>query len=364
MRYRSLEGRLNHIATLTQELLSWGDSMHPRRLLRINHPLQLPICDCWAQMASRQVLYHARRRCLCHTNLSHNRTTRAPKDIADYAVRIAGPDQQHRPFPPKLNTPPSRPVSSSMLPSQLHDLNLYAAPVTPKKGSKPQAISHSVTISSDSSNGSYTVSPKPSKKAARRRVSSDPPASAAPSTSKGDGPPSSVMELRRQANAAPGKLPAMRTRPETYSATSIAERSWLPADWIPSYLQPDTQVMLRSEMEKAKTSSDVPGYIYTFEILDLDAPTVKLKVGRAVNLVKRIDEWSKQCSSKEQVLRGWYPGVVESEDGDGDGEISLLKGKVRAGTKCPLCHRLERLVHLELADLAFAQVYLDPAGRM
>ncbi len=167
----------------------------------------------------------------------------------------------------------------------------------------------------------------------------------------------------------------IRTR---YSSLVHSDRAIV--DWIPSYLQPDTQVMLRSEMEKAKTSSDVPGYIYTFEILgkgaalshipllgdllflaDLDAPTVKLKVGRAVNLVKRIDEWSKQCSSKEQVLRGWYPGVVDSEDGDGDGEVSLLKGKVRAGTKCPLCHRLERLVHLELADLAFAQAYLDPS---
>lgn len=37
-------------------------------------------------------------------------------------------------------------------------------------------------------------------------------------------------------------------------------------DWIPSYLQPDTQVSLRVEMEKSRSRSDVPGYIYTFEI--------------------------------------------------------------------------------------------------
>ncbi|KDQ31728.1 hypothetical protein PLEOSDRAFT_1110929 [Pleurotus ostreatus PC15] len=298
-----------------------------------------------------------------------------PKTSLTMQYALQAPDQQHRPFPPQLNTPPSRPVSSSMLPSKLHDLNLYAAPVAPKKDSKPQAISHSVTISSDSSDGSYTASPKPSKKAARRRVSSDPPASAAPSTSKGDG--TSVQcngttkagkrctrQVARDANTTGDVFCHQHSREVLASSGFFGRKNgeWVKfEDWIPSYLQPDTQVMLRSEMEKAKTSSDVPGYIYTFEILDLDAPTVKLKVGRAVNLVKRIDEWSKQCSSKEQVLRGWYPGVVESEDGDDDGGISLLKGKVRAGTKCPLCHRLERLVHLELADLAFAQAYLDPS---
>ena len=37
-------------------------------------------------------------------------------------------------------------------------------------------------------------------------------------------------------------------------------------DWIPPYLQAATQVSLRIEMEKARTQSDVPGYIYTFEI--------------------------------------------------------------------------------------------------
>lgn len=37
-------------------------------------------------------------------------------------------------------------------------------------------------------------------------------------------------------------------------------------DWIPDYLQPDTQVALRVEMEKPRSQADVPGYIYTFEI--------------------------------------------------------------------------------------------------
>jgi hypothetical protein len=38
------------------------------------------------------------------------------------------------------------------------------------------------------------------------------------------------------------------------------------SDWIPSYLSQATQVSLRVEMEKARSSSDQSGYIYTFEI--------------------------------------------------------------------------------------------------
>jgi hypothetical protein len=144
-------------------------------------------------------------------------------------------------------------------------------------------------------------------------------------------------------------------------------------DWIPDYLQPDTQVALRVEMSKPHSASDVPGYIYTFEIRGSDtfplAPTrlsatspdpdssgeIKLKVGRAVNLVKRIDQWGKQCGSKEQVLRGWWP---DEEDNAAGG--SLVKGRVKAGQKGSYCHRLERLVHLELADLSIHAPYLDP----
>ncbi|TFK46013.1 DUF1766-domain-containing protein [Heliocybe sulcata] len=125
------------------------------------------------------------------------------------------------------------------------------------------------------------------------------------------------------------------------------------ADWIPEYLSESTQVALRTEMERARSTSDEPGYIYTFEILDNNPKKVYLKVGRAVNLVKRLDQWSKQCGSEEQVLRGYYPDQNDNKE-------SMMRGRVVAGAKGAWCHRLERLVHLELEDLAEGMVYLDP----
>ncbi|KAF9265758.1 hypothetical protein L218DRAFT_897560 [Marasmius fiardii PR-910] len=149
---------------------------------------------------------------------------------------------------------------------------------------------------------------------------------------------------------------------------TTATQVWVDfADYIPDYLHPETQVALRVEMEKSRSSSDIEGYIYTFEIRDpTPQKTIKLKVGRTNNVVKRLNQWGKQCGSKEQVLRGWYPGTVDpdSDDDDDDGiGQSLMRGRVRAGGKGVWCHRLERLVHLELADLAVNEAYLKPGWK-
>ncbi|EIW85453.1 hypothetical protein CONPUDRAFT_47377 [Coniophora puteana RWD-64-598 SS2] len=125
--------------------------------------------------------------------------------------------------------------------------------------------------------------------------------------------------------------------------------------WIPKYLHPDTQAVLRAVMAKPKSGSDKDGYIYTYEIRDKHTPdVVHLKVGRATTLNQRLDQWQKQCSSKEQVVRGWWPASADGDEG------SLLRGLIKAGPAGPLCHRLERLIHLELADLVVHTPYLDP----
>ncbi|KAG9083882.1 hypothetical protein FS749_005668 [Ceratobasidium sp. UAMH 11750] len=137
-------------------------------------------------------------------------------------------------------------------------------------------------------------------------------------------------------------------------------------DWIPDYLQPDTQAALRAEMEKPASLADKPGYIYAYEIRNPNTPKeVHIKVGRAINLVKRLDEWGKQCVSREVILRGWWPGTVEDNDQDNNdsvnGSVSLLKGKIKPGEPGKYCHRLERLIHLELSDVALNSAHLGAA---
>lgn len=96
-------------------------------------------------------------------------------------------------------------------------------------------------------------------------------------------------------------------------------------------------------------------------MLDTKRPgVIQLKVGRAVNLTKRLDQWGKQCGSKVPIVRGWWPGTVEDESDDDGTNGSLLTGNIKAGEPGPLCHRVERLVHIELADLVVHTPYLDP----
>ena len=75
-----------------------------------------------------------------------------------------------------------------------------------------------------------------------------------------------------------------------------------------------------------------------------------------MTLAKRIDEWGKQCKSREHILRGWWPGEVNKD------EHSNMKGRIKAGRKGPYSHRLERLIHLELGDLSHFAPYLNAAG--
>ena len=75
-----------------------------------------------------------------------------------------------------------------------------------------------------------------------------------------------------------------------------------------------------------------------------------LKVGCTKKLIKRLDDWDKQCASKEQILRGWWPNGPQSDCAD------LLRGCVKPGPTGKCSHCLERLIDIELADL----VYLDP----
>ncbi|KAF9244252.1 hypothetical protein BU15DRAFT_42145 [Melanogaster broomeanus] len=128
-------------------------------------------------------------------------------------------------------------------------------------------------------------------------------------------------------------------------------------DYIPKYLQADTQARLRQHMEKPPSSADESGYIYAFEIRDSKRPDViQIKVGRAGVLNKRLHQWSKACGSQEQILRGWWPRTVESDDVT----ASLITGNIEPGRSGLFSHHVERLVHLELADLSVHLPYLEP----
>ncbi len=75
--------------------------------------------------------------------------------------------------------------------------------------------------------------------------------------------------------------------------------------------------------------------------------TILLKIGRATNVQRRLNEWQRQCGYDLSLVR-YYPYVPSggSSPGGGGGEIASAEEVAR---KIPHSHKVERLVHIELA---------------
>jgi hypothetical protein len=71
-----------------------------------------------------------------------------------------------------------------------------------------------------------------------------------------------------------------------------------------------------------------------------DAKTMMLKIGRAANVHRRMNQWQRQCGYAIEMLR-FYPYVPGGSDSS--------SGAVPRMT--PHAHRVERLVHIELAGM-------------
>lgn len=159
---------------------------------------------------------------------------------------------------------------------------------------------------------------------------------------------------------------------------------------IPPSTSPQTASLLMAELAKPISQLDEPGYIYVFWLTPESQPSappaeaarslltptkrpsgqrrpsdvlesfaadnssrrasgaksskkVLLKIGRATNVQRRLNEWTRQCGYNLSLIR-YYPYIPSggSPASGGDG----MAGQPR---KMPHSHRVERLVHLELA---------------
>ncbi|KAG8629538.1 hypothetical protein KVT40_003403 [Elsinoe batatas] len=170
--------------------------------------------------------------------------------------------------------------------------------------------------------------------------------------------------------------------------------------FIPPTLKPDTTAILLTELAKPISPHDDKGYIYIFWLTDTDqvpdtdtassllshpnsrgrdldsltrtyskrAPkaatkrTIMLKIGRANNVHRRMTEWTQQCGYALSLVR-WYPYISSSPQPSPRRETPpsqlhphvprpslATRGSSDQVRKVPHVHRVERLIHLELAD--------------
>ncbi|KAL2268929.1 hypothetical protein VTJ83DRAFT_3775 [Remersonia thermophila] len=161
---------------------------------------------------------------------------------------------------------------------------------------------------------------------------------------------------------------------------------------IPPDTPPETAAKLQEELAKPISQQDEPGYIYIFwltsesdastppreaarsllappssdtvrKLSDLlaafarsgdgdadngGAPgkkkTILLKIGRATNVQRRLNEWQRQCGYNLSLVR-YYPYVPSS---GGSSTRPKPSGVAAGPRKMPHSHKVERLVHIEL----------------
>ena len=157
---------------------------------------------------------------------------------------------------------------------------------------------------------------------------------------------------------------------------------------MPTTLSPQTTSLLLAELAKPVSPHDEEGYIYMFWLTDdtIAAPDVQaassllshgassttnggrksdvvaqglnknassksktmlLKIGRASNVQRRMNEWNRQCGYKLSLIR-FYPYLPTSPMPSRPN--TSPPASPSAPQKVPHAHRVERLIHLELAE--------------
>lgn len=188
--------------------------------------------------------------------------------------------------------------------------------------------------------------------------------------------------------------PTRPSLPNTPNSHSSQTRPLL--SLIPDHLSPQTTALLLTELSKPISSADDEGYIYIFWVTpqkpdSVDAPpadialsllpppgrpshsrrtsdalraaqsidprskgpagqpgTIRLKIGRTSNVHRRLNEWSKQCSHNLTLIRYYpYTNSSPSPSPARRPDSGHCQGH---GRRVPHVHRVERLIHIELAD--------------
>ena len=113
---------------------------------------------------------------------------------------------------------------------------------------------------------------------------------------------------------------------------------WLTPDSLPSTPPSEAAPSLLSPPETSRRTSDV---LNSFASTAADRKTILLKIGRTGNVQRRLNQWTRQCGYNLSLIR-YYPY-----------HPYLSSTSVDAPTtpkKVPNVHKVERLIHIELAN--------------
>ncbi|KAI4125966.1 MAG: hypothetical protein LQ338_003992 [Usnochroma carphineum] len=218
---------------------------------------------------------------------------------------------------------------------------------------------------------------------------------ALPSSVRHDAKPSEQQDRRRSSSARavladkrtnPANRPLLPRHPTSQTESLLA--------LIPKSLSPQTTSQLLAELVKPVTDHDEEGYIYMFWLTTTTDPSsnasdasaflppspmpsprhrrpsstvhdsslsakqessnpgsakILLKIGRASNVQRRMNEWTRQCGYNLSLIR-FYPYIPSSAQAPSTRASPASQTPQVSPRKVPHAHKVERLIHLELAE--------------
>ncbi|PSS22321.1 hypothetical protein M430DRAFT_99800 [Amorphotheca resinae ATCC 22711] len=113
---------------------------------------------------------------------------------------------------------------------------------------------------------------------------------------------------------------------------------WLTPESIPSTPPSEIAPTLLSPPQMGRRTSDV---LNSFASTTPNKKTMLLKIGRAQNVQRRLNQWTRQCGHNLSLIR-YYPYHPSSP--------SPNTNVPKTPRKVPNVHKVERLIHIELSD--------------
>ncbi|CAK7272227.1 hypothetical protein SEPCBS119000_005014 [Sporothrix epigloea] len=127
--------------------------------------------------------------------------------------------------------------------------------------------------------------------------------------------------------------------------TPEAQQEAPPADAARSLLVPPTRSARGSQRRASEVVASFAGAsgTATGDQTSRTTGTLLLKIGRAKNVQRRLNEWKRQCGYNLSLLR-YYPYIPSASNGALDAQGGSVSPRMM-----PHSHKVERLIHIELA---------------
>jgi hypothetical protein len=136
--------------------------------------------------------------------------------------------------------------------------------------------------------------------------------------------------------------------------------------WIGNHIQPKHKTLIKQEIKRPLSDRDQPGYIYAYHLED--GPRVSqmdyayFKIGRTKDPHRRMYQVTHACNFIPKIIE-LFPSFPKTIDDTPPLMSTNLETRIEEKEKttteintdelpkCPISHRVERLIHLELASL-------------